>query len=597
MTVFSSVSFAQLPDGSMAPDWTMTDIEGNEHHLYEYLDNGYAVVLDFSATWCGPCWSYHLSGALEELYINHGPAGMPNVSETTTDDVMVIFIEGDESTTTEDLYGTGSNTTGNWVENTPYPIIDDHAQTSIYMISAWPTIYTICQNGIINESGQISTEAHYELAVACAISSLDYQVDSTSPSVQDGLDENVFTMNVVSSSTMSEELLITVSTDAPADWSSLVSVNGGAAASEITITTSEDMANSIELIVSPGTTAALANYTVEVTSITNPGNPVLTSDYFVAHGITDIIVDKGGVASQFNQDFINGLDLAGNITYGLLDSDKFVEAIGNNQLSEVGHIYYNMGWVFPSFTNELVEALTTFIDGGGNMYVSGQDIGWDTWDSNPAANGTAQTRDFYTDYLSADYQNDGSGSNNQLTPFEDEIFNPAGSSAIIDVHDGNIYPDEFDPIAPATAIFHYNSNASKVGGTRVFENNHKVVYLGIDQGMIADADVRNKVIQISHDWFHGVISGIELDAAFGNMFGEVYPNPSSDYVLIPLDNLTEDVSIQVFDIVGREVFSDKINSGVAQYNLDVNTFNNGVYQVLITNNAGKSTTLSIEVIK
>ena len=33
-----TASFAQLPDGSIAPDFTATDINGVEHNLYSYLD-------------------------------------------------------------------------------------------------------------------------------------------------------------------------------------------------------------------------------------------------------------------------------------------------------------------------------------------------------------------------------------------------------------------------------------------------------------------------------------------------------------------------------------------------------------------------------
>jgi hypothetical protein len=59
---------AQLSNGSTAPDFTVTDINGNSHHLYEYLDSGYTVILDLSDVWCGPCWSYHEDGHLETLW-------------------------------------------------------------------------------------------------------------------------------------------------------------------------------------------------------------------------------------------------------------------------------------------------------------------------------------------------------------------------------------------------------------------------------------------------------------------------------------------------------------------------------------------------
>ena len=35
-----TASFAQLPDGSIAPDFTATDINGVEHNLFSYLDSG-----------------------------------------------------------------------------------------------------------------------------------------------------------------------------------------------------------------------------------------------------------------------------------------------------------------------------------------------------------------------------------------------------------------------------------------------------------------------------------------------------------------------------------------------------------------------------
>ena len=68
----TTIGFSQLPNGSVAPDFTITDIEGEEHNLYSYLDSGYAVIIDFSATWCGPCWNYHTSGVFEEIYQAHG---------------------------------------------------------------------------------------------------------------------------------------------------------------------------------------------------------------------------------------------------------------------------------------------------------------------------------------------------------------------------------------------------------------------------------------------------------------------------------------------------------------------------------------------
>ena len=116
---------AQLAPGSVAPNFTVTAYQpwlstagstsNGSYSLYSYLDQGYTVFLDVSATWCGPCWNYHLNGALEDIYAAHGPAGAPGVSSTTTDDVMVIWIEGDGQTADATMLD-GSGSIGNWIE-------------------------------------------------------------------------------------------------------------------------------------------------------------------------------------------------------------------------------------------------------------------------------------------------------------------------------------------------------------------------------------------------------------------------------------------------------------------------------------------------
>lgn len=141
---------AQLAPYSMGPDFTATDINGNEHNLQTYLDEGKTVIMDVSATWCGPCWAFHQEHILQDVWEAYGPDG--------TNEMVVIWVEGDDATTNADILGTGSDTQGDWTEGVTYPIIDDAGIADDYEIGYFPTIYAICPSGFVIEIGQANPE-------------------------------------------------------------------------------------------------------------------------------------------------------------------------------------------------------------------------------------------------------------------------------------------------------------------------------------------------------------------------------------------------------------------------------------------------------
>lgn len=144
-------SFSQLTPGSTAPDFTATDLNGRTWNLYDILESGRTVIMDISATWCGPCWNYHAGGALETYYELHGPEGDGKS--------MVFWVEGDGSTNLNCMYGpTGcvGGTQGNWVAGTPFPMFDNATIASDYQIAYYPTIYLIKPDKTVNELQQLN---------------------------------------------------------------------------------------------------------------------------------------------------------------------------------------------------------------------------------------------------------------------------------------------------------------------------------------------------------------------------------------------------------------------------------------------------------
>ena len=165
----SSAVFAQLPDGSYAKDISMkklssdgTVITDTVCTIYQHTDAGRAVVMDISAVWCSPCWSFHSGGTLESLYASYGPSG--------DNSLMVYFVEGDEGTIAQLNGGTGSQ--GNWVTGTYYPILPTISPNTTqvctdYSISYFPTVYLICPDRKVTEVGQVSAAAMHTAAAAC----------------------------------------------------------------------------------------------------------------------------------------------------------------------------------------------------------------------------------------------------------------------------------------------------------------------------------------------------------------------------------------------------------------------------------------------
>ncbi len=192
----SGFSRAQLAPGSHAYDFTVTDQFGIQHNLYSYLDQGFTVILCVDATWVGPSWSYHQSGTLNQLYTEHGPAGHPGVSANTTNDVQVIWVDGDENTSDASIIGqtvtfNGQSipSQGNWLlnPNTGEPLnyaICNPTGSSLneifsnYAIGYFPTIYQICPDRSASEIGQISSTEAYS-GINCSMPSLSSDIKFT----------------------------------------------------------------------------------------------------------------------------------------------------------------------------------------------------------------------------------------------------------------------------------------------------------------------------------------------------------------------------------------------------------------------------------
>lgn len=143
---------AQIASGDkLSANIVATDINGKAVDIFADLDAGKTVVIDVFATWCGPCWSFHQSKYLENLYKTYGPDG--------TNQIRVYGIEGDSRTPEGHLYqavaatSTVPSSLGDWTAGVEYGIINSHDFNTTLNIAFFPTLYVIRPDRTVMEMG------------------------------------------------------------------------------------------------------------------------------------------------------------------------------------------------------------------------------------------------------------------------------------------------------------------------------------------------------------------------------------------------------------------------------------------------------------
>ncbi len=164
-----------------------------------------------------------------------------------------------------------------------------------------------------------------------------------------------------------------------------------------------------------------------------------------------------------------------HVTYGTWNHQNMGTPSGK-YLSNFPIVIWFCEWAFPSLDAADRTALKEYLNKGGNLFLSGQDIGWDLMDA-ASDNHNFSSEQFFHTYLHADYVADDAKDNNVKGVFGDPIGNGLQFKIYQPGRDAsNQYPDVLEPEPGAFPVWQYVVNGGH-GGVR-YAGAYRVVYFG-----------------------------------------------------------------------------------------------------------------------
>lgn len=411
---------------------------------------------------------------------------------------------------------------------------------------------------------------HYRLTAPCRIDRIDPSGSFSS---------SFYVTNV---GAMTDDFIVTLDDlGLPSGWSA--TLNSVALAN---VSLDSDESAEFEIEINPNGNAGAGDAIIEVSSSSGGEDYDLMFRAITNDVDINLVDDDGGEA--FEDYFTAALDAIGK-TYGVWDIGMGGFHLENLADDMTPVLVWSCGWSFPSLDPDQRDLLRFYLNNGGKLFLTGQDIGWDLC-STDSDNSSADAKDFYNNYLHARYLNDDANNYNLTGVGGDPITD--GMSFSIQGGDGadnQEYPSIIDPYdAAATTILEYST--SDGCAIRAEDDDYRVVYLAFGYEAIDNATDRRNLLENALDWLGTAPPITALDERPPE-FASVLLNVESlnTGTLIAFYNLpSPDGQLDVYDALGRRVAGTRLSETEGRVELKVNHLPSGCYFVRLK--AGDATT-------
>ncbi len=321
------------------------------------------------------------------------------------------------------------------------------------------------------------------------------------------------------------------------------------------------------------------NYTSRI-SPSNHGSVELKN--VTTTGVNVLVIDAN--ESEYEAYVDSSVQRVYTGSYGIVSRNSLL-----NPDADLSHFYtiiWTAGTTKPVFYQQDVDALQSYLDAGGNLLISGQDIGSDIF----KPTGQSQfAQDFYQNYLHADFVKDTANG----FVINGISGDPIGEGLTFVLY-STIHARSHDQIsahdADATPFLQAGTSGSIIVGLRADPTGYRVVYssVGLEQ---MPAIVRDSVTARSIRWLmENVVVGTNQDGfeiqPGTYSLGQNYPNPFNPTTRIKYSiPEASHTSLKIYDILGNEV-ADLVNqdkqAGTYQVEFNAASLSSGVYFYKLT---------------
>lgn len=231
--------------------------------------------------------------------------------------------------------------------------------------------------------------------------------------------------------------------------------------------------------------------------------------------------------------------------------------------ANIKKIYYSTGAAYSgTLTPYLVNGFTEYLNSGGNLFVMGQDIGYEMGPGN-----NPEGLDFYQQYLAADYIADGSTGTVGVAPDDsDELLAPfLPQSGFTIAANASSYPDQImaSEMALGTAapfLIYSSGNGDATAAVYNHTDTWKTVYVAFRMESTpltgTGPTFRNSLISTTNKWFDGILTSNEMLQTLKSI-GAAYPNPAKNILNVPVASGKGKITLT--SLTGQEIKSVQLN--------------------------------------